>query len=135
MVSAAAEISAFDPRADPSHGWNVANPATPRREAEAMTVELRAQFGRRLQAWREFKDMTRRELAGATDLSDDTIRIYEEGRAVPSEGRRRRGRRTDGTKPETRPTDPALFDGALRIALALGVTIQQLLFDDPPTEK
>lgn len=136
-MSQVVEISAFDRGGRALHGPGVADPYVPRREAEALTAELQMRFGKRLETWRLYRDMTRRELSAFADLSEDTIRIYEEGRIITDEAdkakKKKRTRRLGADLPR-RPTDPALFSGVVRLALALGVTIQQLLYEDPPSD-
>jgi DNA-binding XRE family transcriptional regulator len=95
----------------------VTEPVTPRERAAQLADHAKDSFGRRLAAWREHKGFSRKELGFYTDISDDTIRILEEGRPTET-----------GNK---RPVD--LFaSNLLRISLCLGVPLDDLMLRDPP---
>lgn len=99
------------------HTEGMADPVTPREKARVLAERARETFGVRLQAWREYRGLTRAELAFYSDLSEDSIRNLEEGRIVKSGVRR--------------PAE-TLSTGLLRIALCLGVSLDDLMLREPP---
>lgn len=94
----------------------MADPGTPRERARDVAKQRLDEFGPRLKAWRESREMSRRELGFFADLTEDSIRNYEEGRKFGG---------------ESKAVDPLGFAGLLRLALALGVTVEQLTTQDP----
>jgi transcriptional regulator with XRE-family HTH domain len=68
-------------------------------------------MGQRLQQLRQAKEMTQTELAEAAGVPVGTLRCWEQGRRVP------------------------LFDAAIRLARALGVSLDELAGEVPAKEK
>ena len=99
-----------------THSWPMKAPGMDRDDARRVVEQAQAAWGARLKAWREHKGLSRRELGFFADMSDDSIRNYEEGRLV---------------KGERDHVDPLFFSGVLRLALALGITVEVLTSQDP----
>ena len=100
-----------------THSWPMKTPGMDRDDARRVVEHAKAGWGARLKAWREHKGLSRRELGFFADMSDDSIRNYEEGRLL---------------KGERDHVDPLFFSGVLRLALALGITVEVLMEQNPP---
>lgn len=109
--------TAVDPRRAPLQSNGMAEPVTPREKAAILAEKAKAELGGRLTAWREHKGFDRKELAFFADISEDNLRILEEGRPIPDGGKR--------------PSD-LYATNLLRISLCLGVSLDDLMLNYPP---